>query len=200
MKIVSKYKDYYDYLIGIWGEDPKLILDRRDGNPKPLGEKYDFEKYKSYKITLIICGRMIEGYRFQNKIYYGQDLIQFKTDENNKWDGIDYPYITIREDGRRYSKNYYYALEPIDGYININKKYNCPILIKHSNDTYSNFPKLEELNLGSFVGAEEIYIWIQEYLSKQLDESLEQVPFLTDIQKLENKGFNKTTSFRPNIK
>lgn len=200
MKILSKYKDYYDYLTGIWGEDPKLILDRRDGNPKPLGEKYDFEKDKSYKITLIICGRMIEGYRFQNKIYYGQDLIRFKTDENNKWDGIDYPYITIREDGRRYSKNDYYALEPIDGYININKKYNCPILIKHSTNNYSKFPKLEELNLGSFIDAEKIYIWIQEYLSKQLDESLEQVPFLTDVQKLENKGFDKRLSFRPNIK
>lgn len=199
MKILSKYKDYYDYITGIWGEDPKLILDRRNGNPKPLGEKYDFEKDQSYKITLIICGKMIEGYRFQNKIYYGQDLIQFKTDENDKWGGIDYPCVTIRENRRRYSKNDYYALEPVDGYINTNKKYNCPILIEHNN-TYSKFPKLEELNLGSFIRAEEIYIWIQEYLSKQLDESLEQIPFLTDIQKLENKGFNKTTSFRPNIK
>ena len=27
MKIISKYKDYYDYLQGIYGVDEKLILD-----------------------------------------------------------------------------------------------------------------------------------------------------------------------------
>ena len=63
-----------------------------------------------------------------------------------------------------------------------------------------NLSKLEELNLGSFIGAEEIYIWIQEYLSKQLDESLNKISILTDIQKIENKGFDKINSFRPNIK
>ena len=30
MKIISKYKDVYDYLTGIYGEDPLLILDRRE--------------------------------------------------------------------------------------------------------------------------------------------------------------------------
>jgi hypothetical protein len=201
MKILSKYKDYYDYLTGIWGEDPKLILDRRNGNPKPLGEIYDFEKDKSYKITLIICGRLIEGYRFQNKIYYGQDLIQFKNTENSKWDQIDYPHITIENGNKWFNKrDTLYALKPVEGFLDINKKQNCPILIKHSNNTYTEFPKLEELNLGSFINPEEIYIWVQEYLSKQLDESLDKIPLLTNIQKLENKGFDKKYSFRPNIK
>lgn len=30
MKVLSKYKDYYDYLVGIYGMDEKLILDRRE--------------------------------------------------------------------------------------------------------------------------------------------------------------------------
>lgn len=29
MKIISKYKDFYDYLVGIYGEDEKLVYDRR---------------------------------------------------------------------------------------------------------------------------------------------------------------------------
>ena len=33
MKIISKYKDYYDYLSGIYGEDPLKILDRREVDP-----------------------------------------------------------------------------------------------------------------------------------------------------------------------
>lgn len=29
MKIVSKFKDYYDYLSGVWGEDPLLTYVRK---------------------------------------------------------------------------------------------------------------------------------------------------------------------------
>lgn len=29
MKIISKHKDFYDYLVGIYGEDEKLVFDRR---------------------------------------------------------------------------------------------------------------------------------------------------------------------------
>lgn len=41
MKILSKFKDYYDYLVHQYGEDPSIILDRRDipvenGNVKSL--------------------------------------------------------------------------------------------------------------------------------------------------------------------
>jgi hypothetical protein len=201
MKILSKYKDYYDYLSGIWGEDPKLILDRRKGNPKPIGEKYDFQLKDTGKITLIICGKLIEGYRYQNKIYYGEDIKQFSNIDNSKWDGIDYPYTTIRIGGNGLRiKDTYYALELVGGYLDINKKYNCPILIKSGREKWDEYPKLEELNLGSFIDAETIYSWLQEYLAKEVDEQQNIIPNLTDVQKLENKGFNKKTSFRPNIK
>ena len=196
MKILSKYKDYYDYISGIWGEDPKLILDRRKGQPKPIGEKYQFEKGQSYKITLIICGRLIEGYRYQNKIYYGEELKQFANIENSKWNNIKYPHITINDGLRNwYSKEYTYALEPVDGYNEINKKYNCPILKKNGSD-YIEYPKLEELDLASFINAETLYKWLSEYLARELDNNLEKISDLTDIQKLENKGFDKVISFR----
>jgi hypothetical protein len=201
MKILSKYKDYYDYLSGIWGEDPKLVLDRRKGNPKPIGEKYDFQLKDTGKIKLIICGKLIEGYRHQNKIYYGEDIKQFSNIDNSKWDGIDYPYTTIRTGGNGLRiRDTYYALEPIDDYIHINKKHNCPILIKSGWEGWDEYPKLEELNLGSFINAETIYIWIQEYLAKEIDE-LQNIPIiLNNKEKIISKGFDPKTSFRPNIR
>ena len=36
MKIISKFKDYYDFLQGIYGVDPLLVLDRTKGTPNPL--------------------------------------------------------------------------------------------------------------------------------------------------------------------
>lgn len=198
MKILTKYKDYYDYLTGIYGVDPKLILDRREGYSNPINI-YQHEIDKEYKITLVICGRRIEGYRYQNKIYYGQDLIQFKNAENSKWDGIKYNYITIRKENYSRHYNTKLALEPIEGFDIINKQYNCPILIEKGINNYEKFPKLEELNLASFIPAEQLYQWISQWLAQQIDDQQNIKTNLTDVEKLENKGFNKITSFR-NIK
>lgn len=199
MLIISKYKDYYDYLTGIYGVDPKLILDRREGFIHDIG-KYEYQSKESYKITLVICGRRIEGYRYQNKIYYGQDLIQFANKPNSVYRRIKYPHITIEKDKFRGKYDIQIALEPIEGFDIINKQYNCPILIENGINHYDKFPKLEELNLASFIPAEQLYQWLSQWLAQQIDEQQNIKSNLTDVQKLENKGFNKITSFRPNIK
>jgi len=53
MKIISKYKDYYDFLQGTFGIDEKLILDRTKFHKIELSD-YD-------KITLVIGDLVIEG-------------------------------------------------------------------------------------------------------------------------------------------
>ena len=59
MKIISKYKDYYDYLSGVWGEDPKLVLVRKGEfvvqSTNPSG-------CDMYVLTFIIGGIMIQIY------------------------------------------------------------------------------------------------------------------------------------------
>lgn len=40
MKIISKFKDYYDYLQGIYGVYPKLVLDKREFNPIQYFESF----------------------------------------------------------------------------------------------------------------------------------------------------------------
>ena len=67
-------------------------------------------------------------------------------------------------------------------------------------DGWDKYPKLEELNLGSFINAETIYIWIQEYLAKEINE-LQNIPIiLNNKEKIISKGFDPKTSFRPNIR
>ncbi len=199
MKIITKYKDYYDYLTGIYGVDPKLVLDRREGYSSPVLD-YSSEREREYKITLVICGRRIEGYRYQNKIYYGQDLIQFKNTENVKYPIVNYPHITIERGRYRGSYDTRLALEPIPGFDIINKQYDCPILIESGLNNYNKFPKLEDLHLASFIPAEQLYGWLSQWLAQQIDEQQNIKNTLTDVEKLENKGFHKVTSFRPNIK
>lgn len=67
MKILSKYKDYYDYISGIYGEDPKLVLDRRTGSGfQDLTE--------DTKYFIFIGGFQIEGYYRGGKMFYGESL------------------------------------------------------------------------------------------------------------------------------
>lgn len=202
MLILTKYKDYYDYLQGIYGTDPKLVLDRRDGIfPSP----YEFSNMyldKISKITFIICGYKIEGYRFQNKIYYGESLLQFEHKEESDWNKKWYPkpYKNIIIKGKN---DINIALEIIPGYDNICQKLNCPILIssgvyREEDDIegYDKFPPLHLYNLASFIPAEQIYQWLNEWLGKKVDESTNLVTEMTNHQKIESKGFDKIISFR----
>lgn len=59
MKIISKYKDYYDYLAGLkFGIDNKIILDRTNGfvfkdyQLKPYSDEYDTLKVAITKISI----------------------------------------------------------------------------------------------------------------------------------------------------
>lgn len=72
MKIISKFKDYYDYLVGIYGEDSNLVLDRRKT------DKIDVSCLNDTIIEFYIGGYKIQGFAHDSKIYYGDDIKQFK--------------------------------------------------------------------------------------------------------------------------
>ena len=75
MKIISKYKDYYDYLSGVWGIDPLIVLDRTSyDHLVPLNRGFGNEEYQFF-----ICGKMISGYKLKgiDKILFGDDLIPY---------------------------------------------------------------------------------------------------------------------------
>lgn len=203
MYILTKYKDYYDYLSGIFGVDPLLILDRREGYIISLPSNKG-------KITLYICGWIIEGYFDGSKYWFGEDLKQFTIEEKYKSSrGPQYPNVIIaeyRSNGDRiYASQYndHYALQPIKDDKNYNLVETCPILIKTSgiyNPDFAKFPRLSDLNLASFIPAEEIYQWLVTWLAQRVDKSQERPDNLTNREKIENKGFDIITSFRPNIK
>lgn len=85
MKIIDKKskKDYYDYLIGIYGEDPMIVLDRREcvNMNDILGWNFPNQE-ENKRINLFIGGYKIEGFLAGiksphyngGKIYYGENL------------------------------------------------------------------------------------------------------------------------------
>lgn len=183
MKIIDKRgrKDYYDFLIGIYGEDPKLVFDRRS--------EYNYEPIKG-KNSLYLCGKIYDIYFDGTRCYMGDDLKQFDTsDSYQRWRIGDYLFIDrVR-----------YELLPIVDKKNLNRLNSTPILVSGVFGLVLN-PLLSSMNLNGYISPEDIFLLVSNWISSEIDEMLKVNNNLTDIQKLENKGFDKKTSFRPNIK
>ena len=196
MKIISKYKDYYDYLVGVYGEDPKLVLDRRNGDPTP----YMSERSK---FSLYIGGFRVDGILVDKEFYYGEDLKKFPHRELKSYTHLnekDYEIgnaIYLQDGLSRFSSSFSTVLIKDQGNINI--LMNCPIVLEQFSKK-SKFPILSLLNLQKFLPPEKIFLILSDWLSSQITESEKLIDKRNDTLKLESKGFDKKTSFRPNIK
>jgi hypothetical protein len=201
MKILSKYKDYYDYLVGIYGIDEKLVLDRT---------KFDVPQYSDV-VTFYICGKVIDGYydAKEERFYFGNDIFKKFPKENkkhNKWhfkfigNDIDdsNEVVRIPVDGSRFSL--YANLSILDDKKFINEKMGCPIICSNKlyfdkDSTYYFFPKLDETGIIKVLPPHEIYILLSEWLGREkvINDNR------TNDEKIVSAGFDKKISFR-NIK
>lgn len=219
MKILSSYKDYYDYLTGIYGEDPILILDRRNHNQPGI---LTFGASNIAKYRLWIGNHLVEFLSYKGTPYYGEDIKSISGIKIE--DGLKYRFWYSN-----YEKQYGKPMSELIklGIMDVTWGRagfeSCTILTKpikidrpifldaevviglgsydKENGMYNyNYPILQNLGLNKFVPPEEVYKWITEYLSEQKLKNEQHLDLRTDIQRLEGKGFDKKTSFRPNIK
>ncbi len=184
MYIISKYKDYYDYLNGIYGIDEKVILDRRAGVTNiiitpVLGSHCTFK--------LAVCNTLYTALVDRDKnIYWGEEMKPFCT--YNKSYGWVY-----RGDGKIWN-GAKIQIEPQP--TKVNQEENCPIVYVHGHRDQSrvHFPRLSDYRIASIYPAEEIYKDLYNWIVKQSE------PVVTDtrkdIEKVVSHGFDKITSFR----
>lgn len=195
MKILSKYKDYYDYLSGIYGEDPKIVLDRRQFTKKEFS--------RPEKITLYICGWIYEGYFYKDKFYWGDNLKllgKYYDKSNDK--NYDFrflretkPFVEITNPDYRYGEVRVHVSKYKDNEF-INLKENSPIIIQSLRNDYSKFPILKDLGISSVLPAQELYLMLTEWLSPKENT----IDNRTNKEKILTNGFDLQTSFRNPIK
>lgn len=195
MKIISKYKDYYDYLKGIYGEDNKLVLDRRDGFVVP---DYFFEMKP---FSLIICDTVIEGFGYKGKPYYGKELesIGFVLRQDKNWrTNVSTPvYVDTFKSKSVYVCDYKVVAEP---YIvkGSSAKQKCPIVLKTGNDKYEPYPRLSDFNIHKIFTPQEMWIKLTTWLASQVIEP--EMPVGSDEVRIAQHGFSVKESFRPKMK
>ena len=188
MKIISKYKDYYDYLMGIRGVDPLIVLDRRKGIVhKPIDIKPSL--YKFALIQLAICDVMHYGLIGKNgRVYWGKSMHRFGDIEKDWYHDNR---LSLRVDG---------ATLPLEPTVtDVNAKCECPVVFVQDSrkEEVTLYPQLRAYGVQKWYKSEDIYTDISNWISSRIGQTIEDKR--TDLEKLQNAGFDRVTSFR-NIK
>lgn len=188
MKILSKYKDYYDYLQGIRGMDEKVILDRTKGQSLNYKLLKDGDKH-----TFIICGNRYEIFYFDGKYYTNAQLVSLGKQAVQKSGYLSgYEIIDLTPEREKRFKEWGFDRQK-ENYSHIK----CPIVkIKGNYGDYIEFPKLSEFNFGSIISAEEIWDQIYNWQCQVPEHKSNQ----TNSDKIVSHGFDLRESFRPKIK
>ena len=223
MKIISKYKDYYDYLAGIYGEDP-IIVYVRDGVPL-INDVNFFRTYLNpYKYPKEVTNRI--GYFKDSFGRFNHDIPPMK----NK----THKYLFLHLDGpvplhRDYHGSlrtfylvigYYEYRFELDRYTNTDGMITDDILFEKKRITKEQRqeskapiyivahytrdcvvpksaiienPILKDTFIRSYIPSENIWDAVCEYIG--LSKEIESRP-LTDKEKIIQHGFDKITSFR----
>lgn len=183
MKILSKYKDYYDWCVSLYEVDPKVCLDRRDA-----GKMYEHFYSSSYEPTLVklaISGYIYEGVCKDGVFYWGEkmkEVTEFKRT-------FFYPQGAwfLRTWGRME------AVKLLPYLTNKNEAHNCPILFIRHREVIK-YPKLEDLGFASYISAQEMFTLLYNYLSNKNTPKVEDKR--KDPEKIVGKGFDLKKSFR----
>lgn len=214
MRILSNFKDYYDYIAGRYGIDQSIIYERvgetRSSQydetwsktgiykpnfvlypydpkffPAPLMPDYSTEKRDQvYSYFIAICGILYCVYRHNGKFYYGDEVMQVIPKQIYKSKWRKYAFET-----KHYNNSEFHLTK-----TDFNNKENCPVLLLNENRTVAMAKniRLADFGIGSCLPADKAYLQISQFITREKPIKDNR----TNIEKILGHGFDKITSFR----
>lgn len=194
MKILSKHKDYYDYLVGTYGYDPTVTYDRRilplikfDGS---ITEK-DTDPVQ--KFMFYICGRRLTIFEYKGVLYHTKEQIEklnkLLVKNKLKKYSIFLPYT--------YRKHSYGKKHNVPSDVNL--KLRQPIVFDLNGNEDYYVPFLSTYNFHHIYDADTMYRKVYEFMS-WLNDNPPAPDNQTNDGKIVSHGFHRKTSFRPKMK
>ncbi len=178
MKIISKYKDYYDYVVGEYGLDKTIVYDRRIMDMF----KFDYPSTDGYSIyTFHICNEKFDMYEYQGKFavsYKEIDKLNLLLKKNNE---------------SEISKHYRFFDDQIFKSTTKNIEYRTPILLEKMGSFY--IPLCKTFDMHKVFNAKEMFEKVYTFIS-WLKDNPEIPNNQTDLEKIISHGFDKKSSFR----
>lgn len=217
MKIISPFKDYYDWVAGKYGGgDPRLVYKRTkiEGKNTKNRSMHDIVSGRLYQLSTLNADRYRQGkstYNFNVLIFCGRQYLVVKVGGvTNILSEEKHP--DLWEILNRTPKGIASLLvkhTPIDFYLgkqtqfaeNLCKQYNQPVLliVDDLGAMVSNrIPVLQDVGFASIMSAEQCYQEISHFLGNVLRENPDTKPpvEIDDKYKIIGAGFDTKTSFR----
>ncbi len=209
MKILgNNKKDYFDYLIHQYGEDPLTILDRR-----PIGkfqEEYNNPAVGGYTSTQVDNKYAMTSARMTpTKTYTHDGRIDEFLVLNGKVYSLfletDYPskYVIANDNNTLLSGSSYfvdnYAVKEgvvLDKMVELHKQINRHCFVICGNRVQGVVPNLRELNFPSLKLPMEVYLETIDFINQHLTIKGESTTPQTNKEKIVGHGFDLKTSFR----
>ena len=206
MKIISKHKDYYDYLVGIYGMDEIMVYERN----QPISYKWwEYPSDDTKELTFHIAGKEYTVYQYKDKFYHLPKELQ-QMNELVEKDGNKTMYLNH---WWRYGKKdklpiYQRQFDNNNGNeTSVNMKLRLPVVVEYYSGNLEldwgrryGIKKYDEVLLQNFgfpswYSADYMWKEIYAFISKLKDH-----PPMPDNQTNEGKilshGFDKKQSFR----
>jgi hypothetical protein len=203
MKIISNFKDYYDYLIAKYGVDERIVYNRKntivDVNEKGGCYSPFYSNKDEWIFHIAFCGTIYVIVKIGETSYYSEDfnllpddVKEFVLDYNKRYFRV----LEWKHYARSKKEAHYQFIWNLKQ-TTFNETHNEPaILLSGSGKTpiCSNI-KLIDYGFQKVLSPEEVYLQIYNFISREkviIDKR-------NDVEKLLSNGFDVKTSFR-NIK
>lgn len=221
MRIIDKKVDFYDYLSNIYHDD-SLTFDRsnsymlkkedicyylrsRKSNQELFSMSSDIKPSRDYFMLLQVCN-MFWLFLITITKTKGENSQDPNTPTNysieliSNWENYSVTRKLMNLNFVRFNwktTSLFYKNNNIENLINAVNLNDYDILYPIINGEDEDIPILISSGLSNYIDPLDIYLSFEEYFSteKTLSERTESLN-LTDIEKIENHGFNKKTSFR----
>lgn len=225
MKIISKFKDYYDYKVAEYGTDENLVYDRR--LPPEVGMSLPQRSWLTFDdptddealhSALYVGTVLVHLFATRSKIYTHCDFADpddWRYNLFDLWYGERY---VLMNDGKEIRITSYLSatcdtlLEQMEAPREQNifqledqppwLVLKSPLLLIYNKDHRGNNRATHYVNLqelGIYIDPDFVWQHIVQYLS-DLKTQAEQSPELPNELKIDSKGFDKKRSFRPKMK
>lgn len=207
MKIIGKYKDYYDYIQGKYGIDEDVILDRRNfvWDVPATYKPFNPDPYVLYRF------RNLKEYSYEVLLQTG--FVQYLIEVQHNLDGTNVPTLVKKFESEVNIGSCPVLLMPPEIIYCISESFYKKLKDYDLNDIKSikksfekkeldffravELPILKDTFIPKIIPAEEVYNNIYNYLLYMKEPKV--VDMRTNKQKIEGKGFDYKESFR-NIK
>ena len=221
MKIISQFKDYFDYLVYQYGVDEKLVLDRRGIGT--FQNHYDNHVTGSYSGINVKHSYISKEPMPRSGLYYEDPfLTNGKEEETHHWlvvNGHGYPMVLVGEypfkqleladDTNTHKTQRAWSRYPktesgtaLDVFKSLSIACQRHVFIVQANlygEVWSIngvVPNLGTSKFPKILDPQAMYLQTVDFISENFVDKGEEIAIQSDIQKVEAHGFDKKTSFR----